>query len=297
LLLRAALVVALALGGGAGGWTSHARLPVPRTEVAAAAYGGEIVVAGGLLADGTSSRRIDLYDPSTDAWRRAPDLPAGLNHAAAAVSRGTLYVIGGYGAPRSLFAYVDGAWRTSRLPEPRVAGGAVALRGAVYVVGGIGAKGLAGTMLVYHPPSARWARLPGPTPRQHLAVTATRGRIYAIAGRLSGSGTNLRLVESWAPGEQRWRRETPVPEARGGTGAAAVGATIVSVGGEAPAGTLGRVYAYDVVRRRWSRLPDLPTPRHGLGVAALGGVVYVIGGGPQPGLHVSDANEALRVRQ
>ena len=86
-----------------------------------------------------------------------------------------------------------------------------------------------------------------------------------------------------------------MPEARGGTGAAA------SVGGSSPSaarrpeGRSASVYAYDVVKRRWSKLPDLRTPRHGLGVAALGGAVYVIGGGPQPGLYVSDANESLSV--
>ena len=105
----------------------------------------------------------------------------------------------------------------------------------------------------------------------------------------------MTLVESWAPGEKGWRREAPVPEARGGTGAAAVGSTIVSVGGEAPTVTLRAVFAYDVVRRRWSRLDDLPTPRHGLGVAAIEKTVYVIGGGPQPGLYVSDANESLTI--
>ena len=41
------------------------------------------------------------------------------------------------------------------------------------------------------------------------------------------------------------------------------------------------------------QLEDLPTPRHGLGVAAFGGRVFVIGGGPEPGLTVSSANEAL----
>jgi N-acetylneuraminic acid mutarotase len=119
--------------------------------------------------------------------------------------------------------------------------------------------------------------------------------VYAIAGRISGFATNMKLVESWAPGERRWRREPPVPEARGGTGAAAVGGTVVSVGGEAPSGTLEKVYAFDVGRRQWRRLADLPTPRHGLGVAALGDRVFVIGGGPQPGLYVSAANESLRV--
>jgi len=150
-------------------------------------------------------------------------------------------------------------------------------------------------MLAYDTRTRRWRALPGPTPRQHLAVTAARGRIYAIAGRVTGLNTNFRLVESWAPGEKRWRRETPVPEARGGTGAATAGSTIVSVGGEAPSGTVRTVYSYDVRSRRWRRLADLPTPRHGLGVAALRGVVYVIGGGLQPGLHVSDANESLRL--
>jgi non-specific serine/threonine protein kinase len=291
--LRAAVLGGLAFVGAP--WQTHAPLPVPRTEVAATAFGGEVVVAGGFLEDGSSSRRVDVFDPDRDEWRRDPDLPAGVNHAAAAVSRNRLYVLGGYGAARSAFVLVDGRWRTLHLPGARAAAGAAALRGTIYVVGGVAARGLARSMLAYGVADGEWRTLPGPRPRQHLAVTAARGRIYAIGGRSSGAGTNMAVVESWAPGERRWRREPPLPEPRGGTGAAAVGSTIVSVGGEAPSGTLGAVYAYDVGRRRWRRLPDLPTPRHGLGVAAVGGTVYAIGGGPQPGLHVSDANESLRL--
>jgi hypothetical protein len=74
-----------------------------------------------------------------------------------------------------------------------------------------------------------------------------------------------------------------------------VGRLLVSIGGEAPSGTIRSVYAFDVASRRWRRLADLPTPRHGLGVVALGGRVYAIAGGPRPGLTVSDANESLRV--
>ncbi len=86
-----------------------------------------------------------------------------------------------------------------------------------------------------------------------------------------------------------------MPETRGGTGAAAVGNTIVSVGGEAQE-AIETVYAYNVKARRWSRLPDLPTPRHGLGVVAYRGRVYALAGGPRPGLFVSSANEYLRIR-
>ena len=38
------------------------------------------------------------------------------------------------------------------------------------------------------------------------------------------------------------------------------------------------------------------TPRHGLGVVTFGRTVYAIAGGPQPGLFVSGANEALPFR-
>ena len=142
---------------------------------------------------------------------------------------------------------------------------------------------------------SRWATLPGPTPRQHLAVTAAGGRLYALAGRTAGFDTNMSLFESLAPPERRWRRLPPVPATRGGTGAAAVGTTIVSVGGEAPEGTIATVYGFDILRRGWRRLPDLATPRHGLAVAALAGRVYAIAGGTTPGLATSGANELLPI--
>jgi N-acetylneuraminic acid mutarotase len=295
-LLRRATLLALALpalASAAGGWSTNDPLPVPRTEVAAAVMGGEVFVAGGYLADGRSTTEVDRYLPQADRWFRAPDLPAAVNHAAAASSGGRLYILGGYGAERSAFVFDGARWQTLQLPAARAAAGAAALRGVVYVVGGRGVGGLAKNVLAYD--GTRWRALPGPTPREHLAVTTARGRIYAVAGRKAGYDTNLAVVESWAPGEKRWRRETPIPQRRGGTGAAAVGDTIVSVGGEAPSGTLRNVYAYDTARRKWRRLADLPTPRHGLGVVAVGRTVYVIGGGPQPGLHVSAANESLEI--
>jgi N-acetylneuraminic acid mutarotase len=295
MLVRAALLAA-ALALPAGGWSTHAPLPVARTEVTAATLGSAIYVAGGYLADGSSTGRVDVYRPATNRWSRAPDLPVGVNHAASAAVGGRLYVVGGYGAESRAFRLVGSAWQTIQLPAPRAAAGVAVLGGLLYVVGGRTAGRLARAALAYDPQRKRWRFVPGTTPREHLAVTAARGRIYAIGGRKAGFDTNLSIVESWRPGERRWRREPELPEPRGGTGAAAVGARIVSVGGEAPSGTLPAVYAFDLLRRRWRRLPDLPTPRHGLGVAAVGKSVYVIGGGPQPGLHVSDANESLALR-
>ena len=282
-------------------WLSAAPAPEPRTEVAAAAVGGEIAVVGGLTENGLPSPRVDAYSPARDRWRRLPDLPTAVHHALVASDGTRLYVVGGYGGPlgmgsrlRSAFVLERGRWRTlPRLPEPRAAGGAAVLGGRLYVVGGVGASGLARQAFALDLRTRRWTLISAPTPREHLAVTAAGGRIYALGGRTRGYDTNVATFEVWTPGAKHWRRLPPLPEPRGGTGAAAVAGSIVSVGGEAPSGTIASVYAYDLARGRWRRLPDVPTPRHGLGVVAIGTRIYALAGGPIPGLTVSDANKYL----
>jgi non-specific serine/threonine protein kinase len=287
------LLAASARASGEGGWGVATPLPVARTEVAAARLGSEIVLLGGFLADGTSTGRVDAYSPLTGRWRRLPDLPAKVNHAMAAAFAGRLYVVGGYGAERRAFVYFGARWRALRnLPAPRAAAGAAIVNEKLYIVGGVLAPGkLAQRMLIFDLRRSRWSFAPGPSPREHLAVTAAGGLVYALAGR--SGGTNFTTFESYLPKRRAWRRLPPVPYPRGGTGAAVLRGRIVSVGGEEPAGTIASVYAYRIATRRWARLPDMRTPRHGLGVAAFGDRVYAIGGGPQPGLHVSAANEFL----
>ncbi len=282
-------------------WEIRAPMPVPRTEVSAAAVGREIAVLGGLALDRSASRRVDAYSPMLDGWQRLTDLPVGVHHAMAVGAAGRLYVLGGYttaGVPlRTFFVLEHGTWRSlPRMPFPRAAAGAGVVGKKIVVAGGVGAGGrLARNALSFDLRTNRWSVVVGPIPREHLGVTALDGTVYAVGGRTAGLDTNLLHFESYRPGDQNWRRLPPVPDPRGGTGAAALSGVVVSVGGEEPGGTISEVLAYLVAERRWVQLADLPTPRHGVGVAASGGRVFVIGGGPQPGLTVSSANEALRV--
>jgi hypothetical protein len=295
-VLSSLAAVVVALGGAA--WESREALPVPRTEVAAAPFRGDIAVVGGYLADGTSTDDVDLYDPASDSWSRLPDLPVGVNHAAAASAGGKLYVVGGYRGPgvrlRSAYAFDGDRWRgLAPMPGERGAAGAAIVGGKLYVVGGVGPNGLARRAFALDLKTGRWASIGGSAPREHLAVTAAVGKVYAVAGRLAGIDTNLRAFESYSPATRRWTRLTPVPDPRGGTGAAFAKGLVVSVGGEEPQGTIGSVFGYNIATKRWRRLADLPTPRHGIGVAVVAGRVYVIGGGTEPGLSVSGANESL----
>jgi N-acetylneuraminic acid mutarotase len=293
----------LAIGGASAGvgsdqaleWKHAAPLPVPRSEVAAATVGRELVIVGGFLATGRSSRRVDAYSPARDRWRRLRDLPVAVNHAMAASDGRRLYVVGGYGASTRAFLLSQGRWRRlPDLPEPRAAAGAAIVGRTLYVVGGVTRGGVARVALAFDRTRLRWRRIPGPKPREHLGVSALGGRVYAVAGR--ETGTNFDTFQAYLPVGRRWVPLPPVPETRGGTDSAAVGRLLVSAGSESARGTSAAVYAFDVRTSRWRRLPDLPTPRHGLGVLGYGGRVYVIGGGPTPGLSVSAANEFLRLR-
>ena len=291
-------VLAVAL---AAAWIAGSPLSVPRSEVAAAPYLGRIVVVGGFLETGASSRRVDAYDPAQDEWTRLPDLPVSVDHAAAASSRGRLVVFGGYGADRrplrAAFVFDGSRWRAlPRPPEERAAAAAAATAdGTVWVVGGRTRDGLATTMLALDLRTLRWRIAHGPRPREHLAATALGGKVYAVGGRLAGYDTNLSTVEAFDPRTNRWSRLPDLPSPRGGTGAAAIAGRLVSIGGESPQGTERAVWALRLSTRRWSQLADLPTPRHGLGVVALGGRVWVVAGGPEPGLTVSGAVESLAV--
>ncbi len=310
-----AVLVALALAAGCDGgtriedgpaglaWETLAPMAVPRTEVAAAAAGGTIVVAGGFDAGGATVDIVELYDVDADEWSEGPPLPAAVDHAMAASDGETVYVFGGYDSDRNptagAFAFRDGEWDVLEdpMPEARAAGGAAYTDGLIFVAGGIGPNGLADRTMVLEVDTGRWTLGGGLiVAREHLAVTALDGVVYAVGGRVGGMDGNLSATERLVPSNGRWEVVAGLPTARGGLGAAAGAGLVIAAGGEEQPGTFAEVEAYDPTGRSWSALPDLPTPRHGLGVVVAGAVLLVIGGGPEPGLSVSGVVEALDLR-
>jgi N-acetylneuraminic acid mutarotase len=279
-------------------WQRLASLPSQRTEVAAAVADGKVYLLGGYHADGATVSTVEVYDPAAGRWSLGPDLPLAANHAMAATAAATVLVFGGYradGAPSTAaFRLRAGGWqRVADLPEGRAAGTAVAVGERVYLAGGIAPGGrLATQMLVYDVSHDRWSTVPGlPTPREHLGGAGFGGRLYTVGGRTSAG--NLATVEVYDPGTGRWERLADLPTPRGGLAAAATcSGLVVAVGGEAAA-TFKEAEALDTGTGTWRALPPMPTPRHGLGVVAIGTVLYTLSGGRQPGLHVSDAAEAI----
>lgn len=273
-----------------------AELPEPRSEVAGAAWAGGVVVLGGYRADGSSSRRVDLWLPTEDRWRAVPDLPAGRNHPAATVLGDRLYVSGGRGdgAPKGSaevwsLGRGERSWRAEPpLRQPRLAHAMAAVGGRLVVAGGVGPAGLLTSVEILS--AGEW----GPAPplrvgREHVGGVVSAGRVWVVAGRTAGLATNLAVVESWAPGEGAWRREPDLGTPRGGVAAGVRAGEVCVAGGEEPAGTIPTV---ECLRGgRWQVIARLALPRHGLAVVGLPDGLHVVAGGPRPGLTVSGAHE------
>ena len=100
--------------------------------------------------------------------------------------------------------------------------------------------------LLYDPAADRWTvRASVPTPRDHLAVAALDGKLYAVGGRRNGNyGQNLGVNEAYDPATDRWQARAEMPTARSGIAAAVLDGRMFVFGGEAPSGTFGEVEAY-----------------------------------------------------
>jgi non-specific serine/threonine protein kinase len=84
------------LGSLDGSWRQLAPLPTARGGTAGGFVDGKIVVAGGEAFNPTRTfPQVEVYEPSSNTWRRAPDLPTPRHGLSVQGIGSTLFVIGG----------------------------------------------------------------------------------------------------------------------------------------------------------------------------------------------------------
>jgi hypothetical protein len=280
-----------------GSWSTIAPAPAKLTEVAVAAHGGRIWVAGGMRQDGSGSDEVLVFDPAGGTWSPGPRLPEGVHHAALVSTPGGIVLLGGYAAsgataavrrlPDGATAWVDG----QPLPEARAAGAAAFDGRQIVYAGGVGPGGVAAEVVALA--DADWGRIGRlPRAREHLAATSDgAGRTFVLGGRVAGLDRNLSIVDLVEAGAVTTIGDLPTP--RGGVAAfwwPSLGACLA--GGESPGGTNPQVECMDATGKV-TVLPDLGVARHGVGAAVVDGTAYVVLGGRQPGLFTSDVTETL----
>lgn len=277
------------------GWEPRASLPEARGEMKATALDGHVYVPGGLYGFGSSTDRVDVYDPVADAWSTVAPLPVGLNHHATAATADTLYVVGGnesFGDSPGTFGFAydpeTDTWsEIAPLPDGRWGHEAVVIEDQVYVLGGVPRDDDEIDTLRYDPTADEWSRgAPIPTRREHVAAAVVDGEAIVVAGRWEGSLTDR--VDAYDPAADSWSELPSVPTARSGFGATVVDGRLHAVGGEDPQTIGGWTSAahevYDPDSNRWSRDAALPLAVHGNTVVAVDGDVVVVGGAWRQGL-------------
>ena len=239
-----------------------------RGDVAEAVLNGAAYVIGGT---GTADDGLHVYryDLRTGIRESAPDLPVSLDHAMAATLRDRIYVFGGYVFGRPIdrvfsLGANDARWiEHSPMPAARAAGGAAVVGDSIYIVGGVTDNGgwIRDTWAL--DANGRWwtnlARMP--TPRDHLAVGAYRGRVCAAGG----NGAN-QAFECFDPARNEWGW---MPDLR----KPVVGGRAVEAAG------WFWVVAQDVhifTIDHWHFGPRLSTVRAGHALVAVDGALYVI---------------------
>lgn len=272
--------------GVAAGWQRAPDARVERQQVATAAVGDAIYVAGGLL-QGNATQRVEVLDPLLGQWRQVDPLPLRLHHAMAVGHDGDLVVMGGW-LPRGnnvtaevsnrVFRLTDAGWdELPPLQRPRAAGGAAVVDGQIVVVGGQNDDGLVARTEIFD--GSQWRdAAPIPTTREHLAAASDGRFVYVAGGRDKTPDTNVDVLERYDPRRDRWRSLPPMPTKRGSMDADVVDGRLVVVGGEGTRRQLGIVEAFDIRSQRWTPFPSLEVPRHGAGVVTAGSQLYVLNG-------------------
>jgi hypothetical protein len=295
-----------------GAWHRLGPSLLSRQEVAAARVGRYVYVLGG-FAGSTPSAQVERLDTRTGDWTLVAPMPRALNHTAAVAHGGRLYVVDGYMGDAAAFAHADGlatsglleydpaANRWSTLASPptrRGALGAAVVGHRLYAVGGFNlTQGELASTDVYDFDTQRWS--PGPalaTAREHVAVVACDGLVFAIGGRTDPlyAGGNLASVEVLDPAANRWSPAEPLAHSRSAAGAVCVRGRFVVFGGEEAQGAIATTEEFDPRTRTHLVLASMPTPRHSMGAAsAPGGRVLAIEGAPQPRFGDSTVVEEL----
>ena len=80
-------------------WTTKSEMPTARIGLSTSVLDGKIYAIGGVTLRGVTRypgvSTVEVYDPATDTWTTAPDMPTGRSGASTSVVDAKIYVFGG----------------------------------------------------------------------------------------------------------------------------------------------------------------------------------------------------------
>src|SRR5437867_456904 len=251
-----------------------------------------LVLAACGPGDGAPERTFHLSSASPSAggtvaaggaWRRVADIATPRSEVAAAVFRGIVYVVGGFGGGNIAETYVADKWSAApRYPiavdHAMAVGVDTAGTPGLYVFGG-NVNGVSVARSFRFLGDQGWREIaPMPAPRSQGAAVAIGARIYVVGGAQGDRLVSPTYVYDTAA--DRWTTAAPIPTPRDHLGGAALDGRACAVGGRKLSllQNLAVFECYDPASDAWQSMPDAPTARGGVGAATIGGRLFVAGG-------------------
>ena len=240
----------------AGGWEQITELPILRVGPAAAAVKGKIYLIGGfdhhenLGGRAPALSTVDVYDPQTNTWHTAANMPTPRVAPQTAVFSNQIYVFGGYDrkGPRGVLRYKK-------------------------------------SVEMYDTGTDTWVKKRDMPTLRHAVMTAVvDGKIYVIGGKKLGRDVATGLVEVYDPLTNRWEKGVDIPTARGVTDAVVVDGKIYVIGGYnwrwGPLRDkfVTSVEEYNPKTDQWRELPDMPMRKFWFKSVAIDNEIYTVGG-------------------
>ena len=182
-------------------WTRKKDMPVSRISFELGVVAGRVYLIGGSTGVGAehdiAMGRVDVYNPATDMWGKARNMPTRRDPEGVAVVSNRLYVIGGWppaAAGRQPLTVIEEydpisrQWRQKKdMLALRYAFSTAVVRDEIYLIGGFsrqhGLREYLATVAVYHPRTETWRDIPSlPVPLRPFRAVTVSGKIYVFGG-------------------------------------------------------------------------------------------------------------------
>ena len=237
---------------------------------------GNVLYAIGGQASSSYLRSMEIYDPSTNAWRTGPSMSTGRCNLGVGVLGSLLYAVGGESL-RTMEMYdpSTNVWRAGpSMATTRSGLGVGVLGNLLYAVGGRDgtAPYVVSTMEVYDPSTNAWCAGPSMAmARTGLGVGVLGGLLYAVGGY--DNNNYLSSMEVYDPSTNTWRGGPSMAAERFGLGVGVLGGQLFAIAGQNRS-----TEVYDPSTNVWRSGPSMAIARDDLGVGVLDNVLYAIGG-------------------
>ncbi|MDZ7848245.1 MAG: hypothetical protein U5L96_16645 [Owenweeksia sp.] len=275
--------------------------PQGRHEASYAQIGDKFILLGGK----EHGSNVNIYDPAANSWTVGASPDVNIHHFQAVEYEGLLYMLGAMsgkfpneqGLP-SIWIYDphNDEWcEGPPMPQNRIRGsaGCVVYNDKLYLVAGIingHTSGWVPWFDVFDPATNSWTTLPdAPHSRDHFHAAIVNDKLYALAGRRSGSLGTFNDTEAdvdvYDFNTGSWSTlPNTLPTERAGNTVAVLGDEILVIGGEKYNGDAeATTEALDVNTNNWRALADMNDGRHGTQAIVNNGGVYIASGSPVRG--------------